>query len=59
MAKYEYRCVNIKCNQRNKEIDIQKPMSEAGTSEYCKECGEPLQKIFGSPGVKTGDGFKK
>ncbi len=59
MAKYEYKCVNIQCKERNEIKVIQKPMSEAGTSEYCEECGEPLQKIYGGPSVKTGDGFKK
>jgi predicted nucleic acid-binding Zn ribbon protein len=58
MARYAYKCVNINCKLRNYEIIINKPMSEAGSSEYCQECGEPLQKIFGSPGVKTGDGYK-
>ena len=57
--KYTYRCVNIQCTKRNEEIDIEKPMSEAGRTEYCKECKEPLQKIFGSPGIKpAGDKYK-
>jgi predicted nucleic acid-binding Zn ribbon protein len=56
--KYEYKCVNIQCKKRNEIIVIDKPMSEASKSEYCEECKEPLQKVFGSPGVKTGDGYK-
>jgi len=51
--KYEYKCVNIQCIKRNEIIEINKPMSEAGKSEYCEECGESLQKIFGSPGLRT------
>lgn len=55
---YEYKCVNIQCKKRNEVITVNKPMSEAGESEYCEECKEALQKIFGSPAVKTGDGYK-
>ena len=57
MAKYEYRCTTINCKKRNEVIVIDKPMKEAGTTEYCSECGEALRKIFGSS-IKTGDGFK-
>ena len=56
--KYDYKCTNIQCKKRNEVIEIDKPMSEAGKSEYCEECGESMQKIFGSPAVKTGDGYK-
>jgi predicted nucleic acid-binding Zn ribbon protein len=56
--KYEYKCVNIQCNERNDIKIIEKPMNEAGKSEYCKECGEVMQKIFGSPSIKTNDGYK-
>jgi len=55
---YHYKCKNIQCKERNKEISINKPISEAGETEYCKECKEPLQRVFGSPGIKTSDGIK-
>jgi predicted nucleic acid-binding Zn ribbon protein len=58
MAKYEYKCTNIECNKRNEIIEITKPMSEATKTEYCEECKQELQKVFSSPGVKTGDGYK-
>jgi len=58
-VKYEFKCVNIQCKERNEIKVIDKPMSEAGETEYCKECKEPLQKIFGSPGIKpSGDRYK-
>ena len=56
--KYDYKCTNISCLKRNETITIDKPMAEAGKSEYCQECKEPLLRIFGSPAVKTGDGYK-
>ena len=55
---YEYKCTNIQCSSRNEIKLICKPMAEAGSTEYCEECKEPMQKVFGSPAVKTGDGFK-
>jgi len=55
---YAYKCTNIDCKMRNKEVSISKPMSEAGEPENCKECNEELQKIFGSPSIRTGDGYK-
>lgn len=55
---YQFRCTNIQCTERNIEVDISMPMSEAGVTRYCEKCGESLQKIFGSPAVKTGDGYK-
>jgi len=58
MALYEYKCVNINCKKRNEIKIINKPMSKASETEYCEECNKPLRKIFGSPSVKTGDGFK-
>ena len=55
---YQYKCTNICCKERNIEKDITMPMSEAGETQYCEKCNESLQKIFGSPAVKTGDGYK-
>jgi len=55
---YYYKCTNIKCQERNKEKAIDKPMAEASKKEYCSVCNESLGRIFGSPGIKTSDGFK-
>ena len=56
---YSYKCNNIECTERNKEIDLEMPMSEAGETQYCEECKEPLQKIFGISGHSTFcDGWK-
>lgn len=41
MAFYDY-----KCNKCNKTETIDKPMKESSRKEYCKECGEELQRIF-------------
>jgi predicted nucleic acid-binding Zn ribbon protein len=56
---YDYKCVNIQCPNRNEHITIKKPMDKAGDTENCKVCGESLKRIFGSPSVKTGDGYKQ
>ena len=58
MAVYEYKCTNVECKKRNEVIEITKPMANATKPEFCEECGTPLQKVFSSPGVKTGDGYK-
>ena len=55
---YQYKCTNIKCKEKYKEIDITLPMNRSSKTQYCKECGEHLQRVFGSPGIKTGDGIK-
>ena len=56
--RYCYKCTNIQCKDRNMEVIINLPMSEAGEPQKCPCCKEPLQKIFGSPGIKTSDGYK-
>jgi len=56
--KYDYKCNTIDCKNRNVIITIIKPMSEAGKEEFCEECKNPLQKVYNSPAVKTGDGYK-
>ena len=56
--RYAYKCNEISCKLRNVEVIINKPMDKASEPEYCKECKRELQKIFSSPGVKTGDGYK-
>ncbi len=55
---YSYKCTNKNCEKNQEEVAISKPMSESGTDEFCKECEEKMQKVFGSPGVKTSDGYK-
>jgi len=55
---YQYKCTNPECSMKDEEVDRSMPISEAGTPQYCEECNEQLQKIFSSPGVRTGDGYK-
>jgi len=56
---YEYKCTNIQCKRRNEIVEVTKLMEFAGASEYCPECKEAMQKVFGSPAIKTSDGYKE
>lgn len=56
--KYNYRCINLQCTERNEEITITKPLKDSDKIEYCEKCKEPLQRIF-TTSIKTSDGFKK
>jgi len=58
MAFYDYKCTNEKCSKKDQEVTVSKPMAESGTEELCDECNKILQKIFGSPGISTSDGWK-
>ena len=49
---YQYRCE--KCD---KIVEVSKPMSESHTHEKC-ECGWGMSRIYSTPSIKTGDGFK-
>ena len=55
---YEFKCVNLKCPNRNITLELNLPMHDAGKPQFCTKCSEILQKIFSSPAVKTGDGYK-
>ena len=55
---YEYKCTNIQCERRNEIVEVTKLMEFASASEYCPKCKEAMQKIFGSPAIKTKDGYK-
>ena len=46
------------CDQCQKVVEIDKPMSEASKEERC-ECGEILQRVYNIMGIKTGDGTKQ
>lgn len=48
---YTYRC------ECGKTVEIDKPMSEASKQEKCK-CGEILQRVYTTVGIKTNDGVK-
>ena len=56
--KYDYKCNTIDCKRRNVIVTIDKPISKASEPEYCEECKKEMQRVFSSPGVKTGDGYK-
>lgn len=45
------------CDQCQKIVEINKPMSEASKEERC-ECGEVMKRIYNSVGIKTNDGIK-
>ncbi len=59
MAIYKYECINEKCKNFKKEVEIDKPMSESSREEFCEECKEKLNRIFTLAGHQTfGDGYK-
>jgi len=58
MAFYDYKCTNEKCPKKDQEVTVSKPMGEASTEELCVACNKTLQKIYGSPGISTSDGWK-
>ena len=56
MARYEYKCNNIKCVNHNVLITITKPMLECSKLEYCKKCKKELKRNYSVIGaIKTGD----
>lgn len=56
---YAYKCENEKCVAKDKEVSINKPISECGREELCKECNEPMNRIYNIAGHQTfGDGYK-
>ena len=46
------------CDQCQKVVEIDKPMSEASRHEYCK-CGREMSKVYSAPSIKTWDGVKR
>ena len=56
--RYNFKCVNIQCKLRHKEVIINLPITEAGETQKCKECGENLRKIFGGAIKPAGDKAK-
>ena len=45
------------CDQCQKVVEIDKPMSEASKEERC-ECGLVLQRVYNTGMIKTRDGIK-
>ena len=56
--RYNYKCVNDKCNDKDKVVVVDKPMSESNRVELCSSCTEVLNRIYSISGIKTGDGIK-
>ncbi len=48
-----------KCDNCNKEVEIEKSMSEASKIEKCFSCKKQLVRVFISSAIKTSDGYKK
>lgn len=57
---YHYKCTNEKCNEFNKEKELDMPMKDYSEDKLPNcECGERTSRVFGSFGLKTfGDGYK-
>ena len=47
------------CNQCKKHRDVEKPMVHSDRKEFCYVCGELLERVFNSVGIRTGDGIKQ
>jgi len=56
--KYDFRCVNAKCNEHNELVTLDLPVAKAGQYQRCKSCGSVLRRFYGGA-IKTNDGFKK
>lgn len=50
---YVYHCPHC-----DKEVEIEKSISEASRIEFC-ECGEEMAKVYSLESIKTGDGVKQ
>lgn len=45
------------CSHCDKDVEIEKSMSESSRREHC-ECGEEMEKVYSLASIKTGDGVK-
>lgn len=55
--KYVYKCTNSECTELNKEVDIEKRMSDPAPD--CQECGSTMDQVFksGANFVLKGSGW--
>lgn len=57
--RYEYKCVNEKCEAHEESVTVVKPMAESDREEKCEKCGEIMSRVYGISGHQTfGDGYK-
>ena len=56
--KYTYKCKNKDCENFDKEVIIEKSMSESGREEFCEKCNSKMIKVYNSAAIRTGDNFK-
>lgn len=56
--KYLYKCTNDKCSENQKEVTVDKPMSESSREEHCEVCKKSLTREYKLGGITTGDGTK-
>lgn len=47
-----------KCPHCEKEVTIEKPISESNRVEYCDICESELNRVWIAPTITTGDGLK-
>ena len=45
------------CQYCDKDVEIEKSMSEASLREFC-ECGKEMRKVYSLASIKTNDGVK-
>lgn len=59
MARYNYKCMNPKCENFGIVVVITKPMMESSNVEHCELCKKELQRDYsGGTSIVTGDGVK-
>lgn len=61
MAKYEFKCINENCTEKEKIIEVSIPMSEYSEEKFpiCEKCNEKTVRIYSTFAHQTfGDGYK-
>ena len=47
------------CKKCEKEIQVDKPMSESDCVEHCHICGSVMDRVYSAPSINTADGTKR
>ena len=55
--KYDFKCKNEKCSEYNKVKEYNIPLSDYKIPD-CDNCGQEMQRVYNTFGVKTSDGVK-
>jgi predicted nucleic acid-binding Zn ribbon protein len=56
---YTYKCENTKCEDFDKSLERNVPISE-NNSQKCEHCDELLKRVYMAPAsIRTSDGYKR